>query len=266
VNGKIDTIRQRGNVLLSVMVISAVLMSIGATIYNHYIVGEAESVEKSLVDIRTYWAMMGSTNFVLGRTGGTGLCSQLITDTITNNAVRPCGVNDNGVSTANVPEFDRDGTSRAGSMQSFLDVGAGRLNDADDTLGERSVNRPGIKIWRYPTDDFTQSVVPYSFGIRTSINDIRQPDGNYNPIDGRLRIDLDARWVGTAPVLADLAARTGRLTVGICVVDEQIYPYTGATGELTAANCGGHSFPLSPPGNPPEGYNSIQFIQWDKSF
>jgi len=270
-NGRIDAKRQRGNVLLSVMIISAVLMSIGATIYNHYIVSEAESVDKSLVDIRAYWAMMGGVHFALGRAAGAGLCDP--SQTLAYNAAHACASNDNGAASSDVPPFSRDEFSRAGSLQYFLDVDAGRFDDANDPdLSARDVNNPGLKIWRYPVDNFDGDMnVPYSIGIRTSVNDLKDSGGSPTPTDGRLRIDLRVRRVGSAPVLSDLVDRTGTLTVGICVFDQNNYidPTVTPPGVVptNAASVSCASPQISTTlGSIADGRSAIQFIQWNKSY
>lgn len=59
--------RQRGSVLITIMVVMMVTMLLASTLINHFAVQEARAIEQQLADIRAYWAMMGHVNYALSR-------------------------------------------------------------------------------------------------------------------------------------------------------------------------------------------------------
>lgn len=262
---------QRGNIMLSVMVVSAIIMAIGATLYNSYIVSESEDVEKSLADVRAYWAMIGTVKFALGRVGGQGLPCSSIGD-LSGNSSTFCTRDASAAENANPPFTGRAMTDRVGAIQYYLD-GNGfqdQFNDASDTTSaQRDISNPGIKMWRYPVDNFDGSSVPYQFGIQTIVRDILSSQNADNPYDGRIRFDLTVPDISTinsslAPAVRNMPSSFPRMTVGACVVDQQTNPttlyspqYNTNTGTSNLLSCGTVSN---------EGYNRIMFIRWNMPF
>jgi len=267
--------KQTGNVMLSVMVISAILMGIGATLYNNYIVSEAEAVEKSLVDTRTYWAMIGNANLLLGRISGQGIpCNWSISvgnlqtnaDQTDSTPTTKCTGDGVRVGSASISD-----SVRIGAMQYYFDEST-QFHDADDSsVGARSITKPGTKIWKYPIEPFDPGNMGlYSIYIGSSIEKVADlPSGSakYTTDTGRFRIDLSAKKADGSPVVLDLVTRFPTLTVGFCVVDQSGHTIDPGTGKqipntpyLVGSSCGA---PPSGVGTIAEGYNQIQFLQWN---
>ena len=59
--------RQRGVVLLSVVVVMFATLLVATTLVTHYGVAEADAVEQSLAEVRAYWALRGQLDYVLSR-------------------------------------------------------------------------------------------------------------------------------------------------------------------------------------------------------
>lgn len=256
---------QTGNVMLSVMVISAILMGIGATLYNNYIVSEAEAVEKSLVDMRVYWAMIGNANLLFGRVSGQGLpCNSSgnpldVSDLATNaNSAGPTSPTYTCTSDgpASAPTSSTN-EHRVGSLQYYFD-GPSQFNDGNNGPA-RGISTPGVKIWSYPVETFVSGGSNYTLSIDSVVSRLQNlsfTPPSYQPNDGRFRVDMSVISSGDVPVLGDLVSRSPRLTVGFCVVDQIRSPYT-APSDLAANGCGAITSKSR------EGYNQIEFLQWN---
>ena len=67
--------RERGAVLIFVMVITAVISLIGSAMVGFFSSTEARSVEDTLMESRVKWAMLGHATYVLARSRAQGLCA-----------------------------------------------------------------------------------------------------------------------------------------------------------------------------------------------
>jgi len=270
---------QRGNVMLSVMVISAILMAIGATLYNSYIVGEADSVEKSLLEVRTYWAMMGHANYMIGRVGAQGVCPRATTDTINTTSVAggDCTNSADDDPTDNeksAPPFGGRAhryDSRVASMQYYLEGDSTKPELHDQ--GARSLSSPGARRWYYPQDmfdDLANSGNNYHLDITSVVTDITSGTKTFPNGDGRMRLDLSVKAVGSVPVLLNLENRLPSLTVGFCVYDQYGINDNGTLADLSddvplsrtaSSKCGPNPSVIT---TPKEGRAFVQFIEWNK--
>ena len=230
--------KQRGAVLLTVMIIMAVIMLMAATLIDYFLASEASEVEASLVDVRTYWAMMGHVNYMLSRVGGQGLCgiTDNVADMANNNATYYCGGNTPSTDdyAANddpnqVFPFSRGSSPTAypaGSLQSYLDGDATlsvprvEIQNRDYQGGTTtpSFAYPGSRRWVYPQqlNQSSDDINPYYLTIQALVRD----HGVNNDLD--LRIDMSIIDSGSMPSLFDLKDRSDRLTVGFCVVDSSL--------------------------------------------
>lgn len=240
--------RQRGSVLVPVMVFMALLMLFGGTLVNHVLTAEAVEVEALLAETRAYWAMNGHLNYMLSRAAGQGLCAGTKLTTQAANAALGCAGGDS------------DGTtgSRAGSLQDYLDAEI------------QTAGSPAGLSWYYPQNATAAGAAitaanalndanPYRFAVRGAVSKWIKPDGT-TAAGGQLRLDLDVVSVGTVSALRTLADRVGRLTVGFCVADMQS---DGGTGYA----------PVSPTGScftgaaiTDEGRSRVQFVQRNHPF
>lgn len=59
--------RQRGMVLVTVMMVMMASMLLGSALINHFAVQEAQAIEQNLAHVRATWAMMGHVNYALSR-------------------------------------------------------------------------------------------------------------------------------------------------------------------------------------------------------
>ena len=216
---------QRGAVLLSVMVITVVLMLLASTLINYFLTSEAAEIENSLIDVRTYWAMMGQTTYMMSRAGGQGLCGP--GNPLATNATAYCTAGDD-FDPSLVPPFttrvDATPTSPAESLQKYLDSEI-QTRDYAGTLTAHTIVNPGSRRWVYPQEiDHTASASstvgtdatnPYFITVAGVVSD------HLATGDGNLRIDLSVVDTGTVPALYGLKDRVDRLTVGFCVVDSQ---------------------------------------------
>ena len=64
--------RERGNILISVMVLMLLAMLLASALVEHFAVTEARDVEESLARVRSYWALSGMTDHALSRARGAG--------------------------------------------------------------------------------------------------------------------------------------------------------------------------------------------------
>jgi hypothetical protein len=266
---------QRGNIMLAVMVVSAILMAIGATLYNSYIVSESEAVEKSLADIRAYWAMVGTVNYTLGRVGGQGLpCSSIAN--LSGNGLTFCLQDASTAEPTNPPFIGRAMTDRVGAIQYYLDGNGSQdqFNDDDDPTGnQRDISNPGIKMWRYPVDNFDGVNVPYQIGVQTIIRDLFPSLNSEYPYDGRIRIDLSLVDISTkttilAPDIKNMPTSFPRMTVGACVVDQSTTstPPNTLTPPYNSSGNPSYSLSTSCGSGATEGSNKIMFIRWNMPF
>lgn len=259
--------RQRGAVLITVMVLMAFMMLFGATFINHVLTSESDEVERLLADTRAYWAMNGQLNYMLSRAAHQGLCAGALKETTQAlNAFAACAAvaSDDGATTGTYPSTypDRTRNTRVGALQDYLD-------GTNEIQVGGSINTPGRLYWYYPqnaTDVGEQfspaapkaanAAKPYQFAVRAVVDE-RRNNANATPFDGQIRVDFevlsaaDGAPVGSAPAVRDLGHRVGRLTVGLCVVDGE---NTGAVVPTAdTANCQA--------GAAVEGTARIQFIQ-----
>jgi len=249
--------KQTGNVMLSVMVISAILMGIGATLYNNYIVSEADAVEKSLVDARVYWAMIGNNNLLLGRVSGRGIpCnssgSTATLGDLTQNSTAAMGsLYACATGSTRATATAEDNTERVGALQYYYD-GDVQFHDGDGASA-RGISSPGTKTWKYPVETFGGDSGEYKFAIQSVVRqriDPANPAAQYSQDGYKFRGDYIVYSMGSIPVLSDLVDRFPRLAVGFCVVDQR------GTDPTLGQTCG------SPPAMS-EGYNRIEFLQWN---
>lgn len=267
---------QHGNILLSVMVISAVIMGIGATLYNNYVVSEADAVDKSLVDIRAYWAMKGHVNYMLGRVGYQGLCPANAADSTSYTQLGSCrdtSATSSGDSqpgdneTSNPPFTSRTlaTPSRVASMQYLFDgdsTPGTSLNTIElHDITPHNIQSPGVRRWHYPVDLFTADPTSnygdYSLDVESIVRDLQEPSDSDTNNDARMRVDLDVRASNGAPIAEDAPSRLERLTIGFCVQD--LYQSSpGVYSPDTSRYCSAVT--------DQEGWNKIQFIQWNKPF
>lgn len=250
--------RQRGVVLISVMVFMALLLLFTGGFVNHVLSSEARAVEELLADTRAYWAMNGHVNYMLSRASQQGVChgTDKGTDQATN-AASGCAGDNNG--TGAYPSFSgREEHYRIGSMQDYLD-GNNEIQSGGD------INDPGTLVWYYPqnftpdnTTDLSPSTIPantgnpYRFAIRGVVSEQPTPNG-LNESDGQMRLDLEVTDIGEAPSVRDLGHRFGRLTIGFCVVD-----LWNDNGDLKSVN-NPSTCHVGNTGSI-EGYSKIQFI------
>lgn len=251
--------RQRGAILISVMVFMALLLLFTGGFVNHVLSSEAQAVEELLADTRAYWAMNGHVNYMLSRASQQGLCHSTGkgTDQTTNAATGCSGENDG---TGAYPTYSgRTRDRRVGSMQDYLD-GNNEIQSGGD------IDEPGTLVWYFPQNftpdentDLSPSTLPentgnpYRFAIRGVVSERLTSD---TANDGQMRIDLEVTDVGEAVVVRDLDHRVGRLTMGFCVMDIES---DGASPPAysavsTLANCGGGTAATD------EGKSQIQFI------
>lgn len=265
-----DINRQSGNVMLSVMVISAIMMAIGASLYNNYIVSEADAVEKSLIDARVYWAMMGNTNLLLGRTTGQGipcdtgglttsLGSRAENSDVAAYPLHACASDGTGTSST-----ASDNMVRVGALQYYFD-GPNQFNN--DAGVSSSISNPGSRTWRYPVENYVGADVDNKILIRSIVRQRRDPStSTYLSDDGRFRLDSSVSGVGSVPALGGLMERFPTLIVGFCVRDQIGYSginhslRTPAVGSLR--QCGSTPITGVSPATS-EGYNQIEFVQWN---
>jgi type II secretory pathway pseudopilin PulG len=247
--GSDDLRRQRGAVLVVIMVVMALIALLASSLVEHFATSEARAVEDSLMDARIKWAMLGHMTYALARAKAQGLCDGSGQQTVlATNQVAFCGGNDFD-STAAVLATTRTGlssASMAGSLQAYL--------DNTDELQNGSVETPGELRWRYPTGTDPRTAVAVGDRSYVDIRGIVRPrdNGDFNAHlidDGLMAIELEviASDVQT-PVFKGLRDRFRRLTVGFCVTDEKDTPF-----ELfPATGCGAI-----------EGENNIQFLRRD---
>lgn len=259
--------RQRGAVLITVMVFMAFIMLFGSVFINHVLTGENDEVERLLADTRAYWAMNGHLNYMLSRAAYQGLCADALKQTTQAlNAASPCtaAASDDGATPGVYPTNypARTSNTRVGALQDYLD-------GTNEIQVNGSINAPGRMYWYYPqnaTDAGEQfsptspkaanAAKPYQFAVRAVVDERRNSAGA-TPFDGQIRVDFevlsaaDGAAVGSAPAVRDLGHRVGRLTVGLCVVDAENTGTVVRTADT--ANC--------PSSLVVDGAAVIQFIQ-----
>lgn len=244
--------RERGTVLVGVMVFMTLLMIFGGVFVQHVQTGEADEVERLLAETRAYWAMMGHLNYALSRAAAGGLCAASGKEaTLADNAETSC-TGDGGGFTGYPSYIGRGRDSRIGSIQDYLD-GTGEIQNG-------TVETPGDLAWYYPENAITNGVItgsnpantanPNTVSIRAVVSERLPLDEN----DGEVRIDLEVVATGAVGALRDLPDRIGRLTVGLCVVDT--YDASGLNGYAPTA---GTNF--CQPASTAEGTARIQFLQ-----
>ncbi len=290
-------VKQRGAVLLTVMVIMAIIMLMAGTLTNYFLTSEENEVEASLVDVRTYWAMMGHVNYMFSRVGGQGLCGDTDnTNSSHSNTDYFCGMS-TGTAASWASKCDQNNTPiacfddaavntslpftatnnafpavsptgyPARSLQSYLDGDATltpkRVEIQLDSQGNApTFASPGFRRWVYPQQtnvSATDTANPYFITIQALVRDhgILALPNN----DRDLRVDISVTDSGTIPVLSDLKDRADRLTVGFCVDDSVLD--TG-TSKYYYVGCGTVSSGLATPvlsgTTPYEGIAKIQFL------
>lgn len=260
--------RQRGAVLITVMVLMAFMMLFGATFINHVLTSESDEVERLLADTRAYWAMNGHLNYMLSRAAYQGLCAGALKQTTQAlNAASACDTvaSDDGATTGTYPSTypARTANTRVGALQDYLD-------GTNEIQVGGSINTPGRLYWYYPqnaTDVGEQfspaspkaanAAKPYQFAVRAVVDE-RLNSLDAAAFDGQIRVDFevlsaaDGAAVGSAPAVRDLGHRVGRLTVGLCVVDMEDNAGTATRAGVTT-NC--------PSSLIVDGAAVIQFIQ-----
>lgn len=251
--------RQRGSVLVAVMVFMALLSLFATTLVNHLMVSEATEVESLLAETRVHWAMTGQLNYMLSRAAGQGLCTAGTKGANLNaNEVAACN-DENDETSGGYPSFTgRTKGSRAGALQDYL--------DGTSELQNGTIDAPGSLTWYYPQNanadnsgkglndaSVVNAANSYWFAVRGVVSE-RVLSTSLGARDGQLRLDLDVYDAGTVPVLSNIAHRVGRLTVGFCVTDRSGGNGAGG-GTLTADDTSACA------GNVSEGTSRIQFIQ-----
>lgn len=252
--------RQRGAILISVMVFMALLLLFTGGFVNHVLSSEARAVEELLADTRAYWAMNGHVNYMLSRASQQGLCRAGGKDgTQALNAATGCSGEDD--STGSYPTHgSRTVSRRVGAMQDYLD-------GTDEIQSGGDIDNPGTLVWYFPQNatpdentDLSPSTIPantgnaYQLAVRGVVGERLTSD---TANDGQMRIDLEVTAVGDAPAVRDLGHRVGRLTVGFCVVD--VEDTTGSQNYATVnspATCGSGTAA----NGADEGLSKIQFI------
>lgn len=242
--------RQRGAVLIVVMVVMVLIGLIATTLIENFTTSEAREVEASLAESRVKWAMLGHLNYALARARTQGLCANLVkSTTFAGNALNFCAGNDFD-SAASVLATTRAGltiSSMVGAMQDYLD-------NANE-LQSGGIVTPGTMRWRYPTGTNPRTAVSVTDRNYVDIRGLIRPRDNdalnANIVnDGLMTIELDVISSDTqTPVLDGLRDRFQRLSIGFCVVDQQ----TSVTaGILPTTGCGAI-----------EGSSRIQFLRRD---
>lgn len=246
--------RQRGSVLVTVMVFMALLMLFATIMINHLLMSEADDVEALLADTRAHWAMVGQMNYMLSRASKQGLCAggAKRTPAEGSNTATPCGVEDSGSGSYDGGFTGRSKNNRIGSLQDYLD-GAGEIQKGG------SLDNPGALLWQYPENPAFGALTatnPYWFTVRGVVSERILKATNAGADDGQVRLDLEVASSATAiPPLRHLASRVGRLTVGLCVVDGSTIVENGTTTHNVNApftNCAPDK---------PQGTARVQFIQ-----
>ena len=241
--------RQRGAVLIVVMVVMVMIGLIATTLIENFTTTEAREVEASLMESRVKWAMFGHLNYALARARTQGLCAATKSTTLAGNVLNYCTGGDFD-SAATAPATTRVGlttTSMVGAMQDYLD-------NADE-LQSGSIVTPGTMRWRYPTGTDPRAAIAAGDRNYVDIRGLIRPRDNdalnANIVnDGLMTIEIEVISSDPqTPVFQGLRDRFQRLSIGFCVVDQQ----TSVTaGILPTTGCGSA-----------EGSSRIQFLRRD---
>jgi hypothetical protein len=248
--GRAGKHRQRGAVLIVVMVVMVMIGLIATTLIENFTTTEAREVEASLMESRVKWAMFGHLNHALARARAQGLCANLLKSaTLAGNQLNFCASNDFD-SAAAALATTRPGlstTSMVGAMQDYLD-------NADE-LQNGTIVTPGILRWRYPTGTDPRVAVAGTDRNYVDIRGLIRPRDNdalddHIVNDGLMTIELEVVASDPqTPVFQGLRDRFQRLSVGFCVVDQQT---SVPAGVLPATGCGST-----------EGSSRIQYLRRD---
>ncbi|MBL6598401.1 MAG: hypothetical protein ISP41_05880 [Alphaproteobacteria bacterium] len=242
--------RQRGAVLVVVMVVMVMIGLIATTLVENFTTSEARDVEASLMESRVKWAMLGHLNYIRARARTEGLCATATKNTtLVANQLNYCGGADFN-SASGVLSKTRAGLttiSMVGSMQDYL--------DNPDELQDGTIVTPGTMRWRFPTGTDPRVAVAGTdrnfIDIRALVRPRDNDALNANIVnDGLMTIEIEVVASDPqTPVFQGIRERFQRLSIGFCVVDQQ----TAATaGILPLSGCGAA-----------EGQSRIQFVRRD---
>lgn len=242
--------RQRGAVLIVVMVVMVMIGLIATTLIENFTTAEARDVEASLMESRVKWAMLGHLHYALARVRTQGLCANLAkSTTLSGNQLNFCAGTDFD-SAAAAQATTRAGlrtTSMVGAMQDYL--------DNTDELQNGTIVTPGTLRWRYPTGTDPRVAVAGTDRNYLDIRGLIRPRDNDSLTthivnDGLMTIELEVIASDPlTPVFQGLRDRFQRLSIGFCVVDQQT---SVPAGILPATGCGST-----------EGSSRIQFLRRD---
>ena len=196
------TLRQRGVVLVTVMVVMFLSMLFAVTLGNHFAVQEARDIEQLLATLRASWALSGHVDYVLSR------ASKEHDDPETNDAGDPKRICDvappaDDVDCENLGGFADD--DRQAAVQVLL---AELHATQNPTTGESLLK------WFYPEPGDTDSI--YFFFTKSEVSDV---DAATDEGKLRLRISIPAPQsdnIGPLETISNLSVAD--LWVDFCLV------------------------------------------------
>jgi|GEM_PF-3861400 len=259
---------QRGAVLPTVMIMMMVLTMMGVAVLEYTGLSEVREVEKSLADVRAYWAMMGHFNYMASRASEQGLCSSSAKGNWAANVLTYCQHDYVGSGTPAPAATTRTGLTSAavaGSLQDYLDH---ETSSVVDELQNGTIVDPGVAIWTYPvrnnasfsaTHNGSSASNQFSVWGMVRPRDADNLAPSTNSEDGLMIMDLELERISSSAdtsitALRDIGKRVARLMIGFCVYDSE------DTGSSTYNNkgCGATASGVTPA---TEGAIKIEFIQ-----
>lgn len=196
--------RQAGGVLPIIMVMMAILMAFASGIIDYFESREVLEVERSLAELRAYWAAIGELNYVRSRALADGLCPLLPGDP---DPYKGCSKKDWDATSTNSAILNRAElsiNSRAGALQKYIDMNSGVITELGTVGGTgcsaSGCQQPGVRLWSYPIPKEVRDYAQSSSEVSAWNGNLAKYDFGYQfYVWARIRARDTDIWAAVAP-------------------------------------------------------------------